>query len=487
MRRPPSCPPAQMKIVVLGRASSARPARGTSRARSRVTPDRQPEAGLETSFANGGQVSVSHAEPGNPTAPFEAAAVVGREDALLFRREPTSASGSGDAFSYGACRRTRRNTSCVRVASYSRDCLRNCVAIRHSLPRERKRHLHLHQRGLFEHAHREVARLQARGFDVQIKSPGECVAIEPALAHAKDRLFGGAYAATDESGDAHVFTQRLAELARERGVHFRFNVSVTGIEQDAGRVSRVVIDDEVGIEESVRADAYVVSLGSYSPLVLRGIGISLPIYPVKGYSITIPLVSGAQPDHRAPTVSITDHARKIVIARLGERLRVAGTAELAGYDTEINEVRCRALVNRCLELFPEAGNPEDAVLDRLRPRRPRTADHGRSAIPISISTPGARWAGPMACGRHALADIVSGGARRQFPLPVVGSDQHFPAGKREMLIDYRISSSAASISLRVLIVAGGGAAWLRRTTARPRSRPGQSVCRRCRNRRERRS
>lgn len=410
-----------MKIVVLGAGVvGTASAWYLARAGHEVTVlDRQPEAGLETSFANGGQVSVSHAEPwANPTAPFKVLQWLGREDApLLFR--PRADLGQwvwGMRFLYECLPwRTRRNTEAAfALASYSRDCLRELrrdTGIRYHESERGILHIYT-ERGLFEHAHREVALLQARGLDVQIKSPDECVAIEPALAHAKDRLFGGAYAATDESGDAHVFTQRLAALARERGVHFRFNVSVTGIEQNAGRVSRVVIDDEVGIEESVRADAYVVSLGSYSPLVLRGIGISLPIYPVKGYSITIPLVSGAQPDHRAPTVSITDHARKIVIARLGERLRVAGTAELAGYDTEINEVRCRALVNRCLELFPEAGNPEDAQYwTGLRPATPSNLPIiGRSRYPnLYLNTGHGTLGWTMACGAAcALTDIVSG-------------------------------------------------------------------------------
>src|SRR5205814_9679799 len=131
-----------------------------------------------------------------------------------------------------------------------------------------------------------------------------------------------------------------ADRARAAGVVFRHQVNVRGFEVVSGAVSRVVIDDEAGIEESLRADAYIVALGSYTPLLVRPVGISLPVYPVKGYSITLPLGPGDQ----APQVSLTDDSHKIVFSRLGSRLRIAGTAELNGYDTTLSEVRCEALI-----------------------------------------------------------------------------------------------------------------------------------------------
>jgi D-amino-acid dehydrogenase len=404
-----------MKVVVLGAGVvGTASAWYLSRAGHDVTVlDRQAEPALETSFANGGQISVSHAEPwANPTAPFQVLQWLGREDApLLFRPRADL-----DQWLWGArflfeCLpgRTRRNSEAAfALASYSRDCLgvlRRETGIRYDQSERGILHIYT-ARGLFEHAHKEVALLRARGFDVAIKSADECVAIEPALAHAKARLYGGAYAASDESGDAHLFTQRLAALARQQGVEFRFNVSVNRIELDAGQVSRVVIDDEVGIEESVRADAFVVALGSYSRPALRGIGISLPIYPVKGYSITIAL----EPGDEAPAVSLTDHERKIVISRLGDRLRVAGTAELAGYDTEINEVRCQALVRRCFELFPKAGNPDAAQYwTGLRPATPSNLPIiGRTRFPnLYLNTGHGTLGWTMACGAgQALADIL---------------------------------------------------------------------------------
>jgi len=377
--------------------------------------DRQAEAALETSFANGGQISVSHAEPwANPTAPLKVLQWLGHEDApLLFRPRADFNQWLWGARFLIECLpwRARRNTDAAfALASYSCKCLgalRGETGIHYDESERGILHIYT-ERGLFEHAHGEVAMLRQRGYDVAIKSADECVAIEPTLAHAKAKLYGGAFALTDESGDAHLFTQRLAALTRQQGVKYRFNVSVNRIEVDAGRVSRVVIDDEVGIEESVRADAFVVALGSYSPLALRGIGISLPIYPVKGYSITIPLEEGDQ----APTVSLTDHARKIVIARLGDRLRVAGTAELAGYDTGINEVRCQALVKRCFELFPNAGRPYAAEYwTGLRPATPSNLPViGRTRFPnLYLNTGHGTLGWTMACGAgKALADIVSG-------------------------------------------------------------------------------
>ena len=406
-----------MKVVVLGAGVvGTASAWYLARAGHEVTVlDRQAEAALETSFANGGQISVSHAEPwANPTAPLKVLQWLGHEDApFLFRPRADL-----DQWLWGVrflieCLpgRARRNTEAAfALACYSRDCLgelRRETGIHYDESERGILHIYT-ERDLFEHAHGEVALLRERGFDIAIKSPDECVAIEPALAHAKGKLYGGAYAVSDESGDAHLFTQRLASLARQRGVQFRFNVSVIRIEVEAGRVSRVVIDDEVGIEESVRADAFVVALGSYSRLVLRSIGIPLPIYPVKGYSITIALA----PEDEAPTVSLTDHARKIVISRLGDRLRVAGTAELAGYDTEINEVRCQALVKRCFELFPKAGRPDAAQYwTGLRPATPSNLPIiGRTRFPnLYLNTGHGTLGWTMACGAgQALADILCG-------------------------------------------------------------------------------
>lgn len=380
-----------------------------------VVVDRQPEAALETSFANGGQISVSHSEPwANPTAVLKILRWLGREDApLLFRIRADAAQWLWGLQFLLECLpgRTRSNTEAAfALALYSRDQLaqlRHETGIRYEC--QTRGILHLHEEDLeFERAKRQVEELRARGLEAEVETPEQCLKIEPALGNSTVRIAGGVYSASDESGDAHLFTKNLAELCRAEGVGFRFNVSVRRLEAARGAIERVVIDDEAGIEESLRADAYVVALGSYSPLLLKDVGISVPVYPVKGYSITVPL----EPGDVAPQVSLTDHARKIVVSRLGARLRVAGTAEMNGYNTEINGVRCAALVKRCFEWFPKAGRPERAQYwTGLRPATPNNLPLiGRSRYSnLFLNTGHGTLGWTLACGSgHALADIVSG-------------------------------------------------------------------------------
>jgi D-amino-acid dehydrogenase len=411
-----------MKVIVLGAGViGTTSAWYLARAGHEVTVvDRQPEAALETSFANGGQISVSHSEPwANPTAPLKVLRWLGREDApLLFRprAEPGEWLWALRFFVECLPSRARHNTeSALALARYSREELRQLrrdIAISYDAKTSGILHLYEEQRE-FEHARREVEILKGRGLDLEIKTPEECLRIEPALEHSKVRIVGGAHAASDESGDAHLFTKSLSELCRAQGVSFRFNVSVKGLEASRGAIERVVIDDEAGIEESLRSDAYVIALGSYSALLLKRVGISIPVYPVKGYSITLPL----EPGSVAPQISLTDHSRKIVMSRLGDRLRVAGTAELNGYDTEMNPARCDALVRRCFEWFPKAGRAESAQFwTGLRPATPSNLPLiGRSKYPnLFLNTGHGTLGWTLACGSgRALADIVSG--RRPEP------------------------------------------------------------------------
>jgi D-amino-acid dehydrogenase len=406
-----------MKVIVLGAGViGTASAWYLARAGHEVlVVDRQSQPGLETSFANGGQISVSHSEPwANPTAPLQILRWLGREDApLLFRPRFDHEQWLWGLRFLLEClpARARRNTEqALALAIYSRDQL-------HELRRETgiaydaqtRGILHLYEEPReFAHARAQVDFLNSRGLDVSIKTREECVEIEPSLARGISRFAGAAYARADESGDASMFTRNLAELCRRRGVEFRFNVNVKRIELAHGAATRVVADDDQGIEESLRADAYVVALGSYSPLLLRPIGLTLPVYPVKGYSITLPL----RPGDEAPYTSLTDHSRKLVFSRLGERLRVAGTAELNGYDTEINPARCEALVARCFELFPRAGRPGDAQFwTGLRPATPSNLPIvGRSKVPnVYLNTGHGTLGWTLSCGSgRALADIVSG-------------------------------------------------------------------------------
>jgi len=385
-----------------------------------VVVDRRSHPGLETSFANGGQISVSHSEPwANPTAPLQILRWLGREDApLLFRPRLDREQWLWGVRFLLEClpARARRNTAqALALAIYSREQLhelRRETGIAYDAQTRGIVHLYEDRREL-AHAHAQVEFLRERGLDVSIRSLDECVVLEPALKHAAHRFAGAAYARTDESGDASMFTRNLSELCQRQGVRFRFNVNVVRIECEKGLATRVVLDDERGVEESMRAEAYVVALGSYSPLVLKPMGIAVPVYPVKGYSVTLPLGPGDE----APIISLTDHSRKLVFSRLGERLRVAGTAELNGYDTEINAVRCRALVERCFELFPGAGRPADAQFwTGLRPATPSNLPIvGRSRIPnVYLNTGHGTLGWTLSCGSgRALADILSG--RRPEP------------------------------------------------------------------------
>jgi D-amino-acid dehydrogenase len=287
--------------------------------------ERRAAAGLETSFANGGQISAGHAEPwAKPSVVPKILRWLGREDApLLFRPRADRAQWEWGARFLLECfpgRFQRHSRTLAGLAGHSRDCLR---ALRAQLGIH---YDHL-ERGILQFATserdlegltRHAEEMAALGMRREVKSAAECFALEPALRDSKDRVLGGVYDPKDESGDAHRFTVELARHATERGVVFRFDTAITAIAASGGQVSGVLLENG----ETARADAYVVSLGSYSPLLLRPLGIGIPVYPLKGYSITLPL--GPKEAAAAPTVSLTDEAFKIVISRLGNRLRAAG-------------------------------------------------------------------------------------------------------------------------------------------------------------------
>jgi D-amino-acid dehydrogenase len=239
-----------------------------------------------------------------------------------------------------------------------------------------------------------------------VKTPDECVAIEPALAACRGSIVGGIFTSTDESGDAQRFTTNLAALAESRGVAFRWNTEIQALTAAGGTIDGVrVVHD--GRFETLHADAYVVALGSYSPFLLSPVGVSCNIYPAKGYSATIDIG-----DHQgAPTVSLTDVAWKIVLTRLGQRLRIAGTAELAGWDRSLDRTRCEALTARTFELFPDAGIRASArYWTGLRPATPSNVPLiGRTRYRnLFLNTGHGTLGWTMACGSaRGLADVVA--------------------------------------------------------------------------------
>lgn len=377
--------------------------------------DRQPAAGLETSYANGGQISVSHPEPwANPAAPMQILRWLGRDDApLKFRPRADARQWVWGLRFLIEClpgRSEVNGRAIAALALYSRSqlqALRRATGIEYDCLQSGILHLYFDRRSI-SHAEARARWLRGFGMEVHVLDRTGCLAVEPTLADCRDTLLGGLYAPQDESGDAHKFTQVLAACCAARGVAFRHGATVAGLEVNGGRVSSVRLGDAGGGIDSIRGDAYVLSLGSYSARIAAAVGEKLPIYPVKGYSITLPIDAAKA----APRVSITDESRRIVCSRLGDRLRAAGTAELAGYDLSINERRCRAIVDRVDELFPSlAEGAQTEFWAGLRPATPTNLPViGRSRLPnLYFNTGHGTLGWTLACGSAAaLADIVAG-------------------------------------------------------------------------------
>jgi D-amino-acid dehydrogenase len=377
--------------------------------------DRHPAPALETSFANGGQISVSYAEPwANPEAPAKILKWLGQEDApLLFRLRADARQWRwGLAFLLECLpARTRRNTiQCLRLALYSRQCLQ---ALRAATGIEYDQL----ERGIlqfytdaaeFEQGAKAAALMREYGCDREVTDADACVRIEPALAQCRERLAGGIYTASDESGDAQAFTTRLAALAQGKGVAMRFGITVDALLARGDRIAEVRIHDADGRFATLEADAYVVALGSASPFLLAPLGVPCNVYPAKGYSATIDVDGHGG----APTVSLTDLAWKIVLTRLGNRLRVAGTAELTGWDRSLNYTRCHALARRTFDLFPDAGRREGIrYWAGLRPATPSNVPlvGGTRYRNLFLNTGHGTLGWTMACGSgRALADLVRG-------------------------------------------------------------------------------
>jgi D-amino-acid dehydrogenase len=229
------------------------------------------------------------------------------------------------------------------------------------------------------------------------------LALEPALEQAKHLFVGALYHGHDETGDAHLFTKKLAAAAAARGVNFRYGVTVTRLAREGDRIAAIETD-----QGRISADVIVLSLGAEGAILARRAGLALPIYPVKGYSVTLP----TEGYNGAPEIGIHDEERRIVTARYGKRLRVAGTAELAGFDRSLNPSRLEPLLRGVSEIFPNAGDVTRA--ERWCGLRPMTPDCapiiGRSPIRnLFLDTGHGALGWTLACGSgKAIADLVSG-------------------------------------------------------------------------------
>lgn len=406
-----------MKVIVLGAGVVGTTAAWfLAQAGHQVTViERQPAAALETSFANGGQISVSHAEPwAHSGAPLQVLQWMFKEDApLLFRPRLDLLQWQWCLEFLRECTpaRTRHNIrQLVNLGLYSRGLLRELRAetgIEYDHLERGILHFYTSQQAL--DAAQEPARIMREfGCELDMKTPEECVAIEPALAHARAGITGGSLTPSDESGDAQLFTQRLAALCEKSGVQFLYGHTITHVAAAGGMVSGVRVTGPDGRAVLISGDAHVVALGSYSPQLLAPLGIRLTIYPAKGYSVTLPVADPA----RAPSVSLTDDEYKLVYSRLGDRLRIAGTCELNGYDNALNDVRCQAIVRRTEELFPGAGDVTQArYWAGLRPATPSNVPYiGKTKYAnLYLNTGHGTLGWTHACGSgRAIADIVSG-------------------------------------------------------------------------------
>jgi D-amino-acid dehydrogenase len=375
-----------------------------------VVIDRQAGPAMETSFANAGQISPGMSAPwAGPDTPRKA---IGW---LLMRHSPLVVWPLLDPALIdwvvrflGNCNEgayARNKARMVRLAEYSRDRLRDLRATTGITYDDR-------QRGLLQlfrtqkqadGADSDMQVLKSLGVPFEMLDRAGCVAHEPGLASVSDKFVGGLKLPGDETGDARLFTERLASMCADAGVEFRHGVTIRRLVADGGRI--VSVDTDQG---SVTADAYVMALGSYSPLLLRGVGVGLHVYPVKGYSITVPVGD----ESRAPVSTVMDETFKVAITRLGDRIRVGGTAELGGWSLRLRVARRGTLVHSLTDLFPGAADPAQASFwTGLRPMTPDgppvigPTKFGNLWLNTGHGTLG--WT--MACGSGAvLADLVGG-------------------------------------------------------------------------------
>ena len=410
-----------MKVMVLGAGVTGITTAWflSQRGHEVTVVERRAGPALETSFANGGQISVSHAEPwANPGAPLKVLQWLGRADApLLFRPKADLKQWLWGLDFLRNCTPTRTAHNIkqlVNLGLYSRATLqklRGDLGLEYHAKTQGILHFYTSQ-AEYDAAQEPARIMRELGCELDMKTADECVAIEPALAQCKSSIVGGSMTPSDESGDARLFTETLAARCAEAGVTFLYNTSVVGLDSAAGALRRGQVargsGEAGGRIETLQADAYVMCLGSFSAQWAKLLGQTLRIYPAKGYSVTLPVINEAASYH----VSLTDDEYKLVFSRFGDRLRIAGTAELNGYNTDLNMVRCHAIVRRTQQLFPEMTDGKNPQFwTGLRPATPSNVPYiGKSRTSnLFLNTGHGTLGWTHACGSAAaIADIVSG-------------------------------------------------------------------------------
>lgn len=372
--------------------------------------DRAQSAGLETSFANGGQISVSHSDPwASPQNLRKVLRWLGDPDAPLafkFSADPALWRWLGLYLRNCTSNRAVINAErMLRVAKYSqtvRQSLIDDIELEHNQQSTGILHIYRNAKN-YDDAVICAERTTEMGCERMPISVAKALDIEPALTDVAPDLAGVIYAPDDQSGDAHQFTDQLSAACRQAGVVFQFETNVDRIDVDDDRVRGVITN-----KGRVDTDAVVVALGSYSPLILRPLGIKLPIYPAKGYSVTLAVGDA----HNAPNTALIDDEHKIVYSRLGNRLRAAGLAETIGYDTEIHDARAELVLKHVLGLFPNGGDASQVEYwTGLRPQSPdsvpvlgRTPIHG---LYLNTGHGTLGWTMSVGSGR-ILADVIAG-------------------------------------------------------------------------------
>jgi len=372
--------------------------------------DRQPGPALETSFGNAGEVSPGYSAPwAGPGVPLKAIKwmLMAHSPLVIWPLLDPAMWRWGAAMLANCTERAYalNKSRMVPIAEYSRDCLKALRAdtgIEYDERAQGTLQLFRTQKQL-DGIGGDVAVLEQYGVPYEVLDRDGIVRVEPALALTKEKFVGALRLPGDETGDCFKFSNRLAEMAQALGVDFRWSTPIQALERQGGRIGGV--RTEAGV---LSADRYVLALGSYSPLLLRPLGLRIPVYPVKGYSITVPITDASG----APESTIMDETHKVAVTRLGDRIRVGGTAELAGYSLKLREARRATLNHVVTDLFPKGGDVSKASFwCGLRPMTPDgTPIVGPTPLPNLLLATGHGTLGwTMAAGTgRVIADLVSG-------------------------------------------------------------------------------